>query len=101
MQFYYRQRKIKPLYYHIGLTEYGNLTLLNFYRDVATLSDEELDLFINVLNQNCSTLLPADERITPFEADYQPGNTYKNLNINTYNNILAYREQGKVFVFNR
>lgn len=101
MQFYYKQKKIKPVCYQIRISEYGDLTLLNLYRDVGTLSDEELDLFIYILNQNYSTILPADERVIHTDADFIQTNTYKNLNINAYNNILAYREQGKVFVFNR
>lgn len=102
MQYYYKQKEIEPLYSEISVSNYGELTLLNYYRDVQTLSDDELDLFIYILNQNYSTLLLADERAINSDSYITPkSNTYKNLDMNAYNNILAYREQGKVFVFNR
>jgi len=106
LQILYRTTKLKPDYIQLSFVENAGITILRLFRDSHTLSEEEVELFVQLLRQSFAALLIKDNNDIAAGA-VLTGEIKKNLlnkirqSNESYQNIFAYRDQGRVFVFNK
>lgn len=95
----------EPVLLELGFKEVAEITFLRFCRDVSSLTEEEIELFLSLLMQDFSGMIIKDpENLTC--KDTLNTKTKRNLlkkmtTDNSVTDFFAYREQGKVFVFNK
>jgi len=83
----------------------GGLTFLRYYRDANTLSDKEIDLFMSLLQEEFYDCLLYDGS-TVARSSFRnqiKNNLLKELGANLENTayLYAYRDHGKLCMFNR
>lgn len=96
----------KPKLMKIELIEKSGLSLLRFYRDVGTLSQDEISLLILILQEEFANLLVKDDNDIVSKDAFKrklKRSLMQKLNHDQSNatDFLAYRKEGRVFVFNR
>lgn len=105
MGLYYNLTKVVPIYNKLKLIENSGITILRLYRDSHTLHEEEIELFVGLVRQKFDSLLIRDDN--DMVATALSGDAKKNLldkirqSHESYHNFFAYRDEGKVFVFNK
>lgn len=96
----------KPGLMKIELIDKSELSFLRFYRDVGTLSQDEISLLILLLREEFANLLVTDNNDIVAKDAFKrklKRTLMQKLNRNSSNStdFLAYRKEGRVFVFNR
>jgi len=95
----------KPLFLELLFKEASNMTFLRFCRDVDSLTEEEIELFIMLLKENFPGLLLRDEGSIVTEDSFQKKIRKDLLQEITKSpsstKFFAFREQGRVFLFNK
>jgi len=84
----------------------GNISILTLYRDAFTLSEEEIDLYVklagfafpNMLLRETDETELQSKAVNDIKKRLLQDISHKN---NTANNIFAYRDRGKMFVFDK
>jgi len=95
-----------PLLLELAFKEVSGMTFLRFYRDIKSLTEEEIELFILFLREDFSDLLLGDKSTIITEDSFKR-KVKKNLlqKIIKDNNdttiFFANREEGRVFVYNK
>lgn len=94
-----------PSLMNLSFEENGGINFLRIYRDIKTLDEEEIELLLHMVREEFrDSLFKADERI--IVADSVKKRLKKDLlnKLNTGNvgatSFLAYRQEGRVLVFN-
>jgi len=97
---------IKPTVLKINCLLHSGFTFLYVYRDIKSLSEEEITLLVDLVKREFNHLLIKDRSSIIAEEQYKR-RIMKNLinkmnkGYNSSTNFFAYREEGKVFVFNK
>lgn len=97
----------KPRTIRVESVEDSQLTVLSVLRDVATLSQSEIFLVVNILREHCSGLLVSDQQEMMPEEDMvvQEEIIAEMLedvrSHQQHHNLTAFREDGRVIVFNK
>jgi hypothetical protein len=106
MELYYRMLKYEPTLVELRSIEKSGITILRIYRDGQTLREEEMELFVRLLRQEFDSWLVRDDNDL-VTGDLLSGEVKKSLlqkireYRQPYHNIFAYRDDGRVFVFNK
>lgn len=102
---FHRLSASSPSLLNLSFEENGGVNFLRVYRDIKTLEEQEIELLLFMVREEFKDLLfQADERI--IVEDSVKKRLKKDLlnRINTGNvgatNFLAYRQEGRVLVFN-
>ncbi len=107
IEVYHQLRGSSDYVFKVKTTRFGRVTVVDIKRDVTTLSQEELSLMIEVLREQWGDVLVVDENDAVLEEelliqeelieemleDLKDGAQGKNL--------IAFREEGRVLVFNK
>ncbi len=98
--------KIEAAYMDLEFIEKSGITILRLYRESLSLMEEEIELFVLLLRQEFASLLVRDDNDMLAEAALS--GDIKNTVLQKiresrqpYQNIFAYRDEGRVFVFNK
>ncbi len=104
-QLYHSLYDSQPKIFNIIVDELEGIIFFTLYRDEATLTEEEVDLYINILKDDY------DQHLVKDNIDIKTIDTYKqslkkNLLHRIYtsqncNSFWAFRQGGKVFVLNK
>lgn len=102
---FYKLHQIKPVLLTINFARRRDITILTWSRDNLTLSEEEIELFVILACQDFSDFLLTDV------LEQENGLTYHDFKKtvmqkinrlrNPYQKVFAYRDQGKMFVFDK
>lgn len=101
---YYDISDIQPCIINIDIVDKAGVIIINLIRDNCSISKEEIDIFISILNQhfgNC--LLKEIDKLSQKDLD----RNIKKVLFNRDNqkkisrNFFAYRDEGQVVVFNK
>jgi hypothetical protein len=101
-----KTRGVEPVYFQLGFQESSGVTILRLYRDSLTLSEEEIELYVKLLRQSFYTLLISDDQDLGAGAFFN-GELKRTLlkkikqSQDDFQNIFAYRNEGRVYVFNK
>ncbi len=103
---FYKLHQISPNQLTINFASRGDITILTLSRDNLSLSEEEIELFVVLACQEFSAVLLTDAQ----EQDLN-GTTYHdfketvmqkiNRERHPYQKVFAYRDRGKMFVFDK
>lgn len=103
---YYRLHQILPNKLEIIFTRCRDISIVTFIRDLDTLCEEEIDLYILFASQEFSDVL-----LTDVIKHHYNGRTYHdfkksvmqkiNRERHPYQKVFAYRDGGKMFVFDK
>ncbi|QGT99637.1 hypothetical protein SYNTR_1044 [Candidatus Syntrophocurvum alkaliphilum] len=102
----HKLRNSNPQISKLTFEDLPGITLISFYRDAETLTEEELHLFTTMLKESFNSLIIREEE-NMLSLEYYKKEIKKSLlkkinKTNTpSNNFFAYREEGRVFVFNK
>lgn len=106
--FFHKLTSLKTSIIKIAFKEYSlsDLTFLSYHRDVESLSEGEFELFAGLLQKFFNQFIIRDsgKRITEdgFKEQIKENLLYKiNRAKTSTNNFLAYRDHGRVLVFNK
>lgn len=106
MDLFFRMTKVKPKKFALKFFENSGITILRLYRDSKTLQEQEMELFVRLLRQEFASLLIKDDNDIAAALN-QTGDIKRKLiqrlqqSYDSYHNIFAYRDEGRVFVFNK
>lgn len=106
MALFYKMSNIKPIHISLKFIEHAGITILRLYRDSKTLMEDEIELFIKLVRQEFASWLIRDDNDIVTTAILN-GDEEKHLinkirqSHDCYHNLFIYRDQGRVFVFNR
>ena len=105
MNLYYKISKIEPTLMKLDVIQPDGVTILRLYRDLRSMREEELGMFVRLLRQEYPNSLMKDDNNLLFQ-DFMFGDVKNSIlkRINSshnYNHIFAYRDGGRVFVFNK
>ncbi|MEA4924323.1 MAG: hypothetical protein VB084_03340 [Syntrophomonadaceae bacterium] len=106
MALFYEMTKIQPIKFALSFMENAGITILRLYRDGKTLQEQEMELFVRLLRQEFASLLIKDDNDIATLVN-GAGDIKKTLmqklhqSYDSYHNIFAYRDEGRVFVFNK
>jgi hypothetical protein len=97
---------IKPAHMDLEFIEKSGITILRLYRDSLSLREREIELFVLLLRHEFASLLVSDEDDMLAEAALSgdiKNTVLKKIRESRkpYQNIFAYRDEGRVFVFNK
>jgi hypothetical protein len=106
MALFYTMHKINPAYGDLEFIEKSGITILRLYRESLSMREEEMELFVLLLRQEFASLLVRDENDMFAEATLLKDikdTLLKKIRESRqpYQNIFAYRDEGRVFVFNK
>lgn len=105
LNLYYNLSHVKPLLFDVEYTTQAGITLISLYRDVKSLSEEEIELFVLMLRENFSSLLIIDETNVLVSEETYAREIKRNLLHNhktaDSRNFFGYRDHGTMFVFNK
>lgn len=93
--------------FHLHVMQHGEHTLVEMIRDVATLSQQELSLILNLTRNTFGSRLiyEIEEPLREEENSLQDEMIDQILEdvrvMGTHRELVGYRESGRVFVFNR
>ena len=103
---FHKIHQINPVQQTIKFVRQRDITILTWLRDNSSLSEEEIELFVILVNQDFSAVLLTDG----FEYDLN-GAAYHDFKKTVmqkisrvrhpYKKVFAYRDQGKMFVFDK
>ena len=106
MVLFHKMHKIDPSFVDLDFIEKSGITIIRLYRDSVSLREEELELVVLLLRQEFASLLVRDD-INMFAEAELPGD-FKDTFLRKlresrqpYQNIFVYRDEGRVFVFNK
>ncbi|MDD4625838.1 MAG: hypothetical protein PHP87_01940 [Syntrophomonas sp.] len=96
----------KPGLMEVELIDKSELSFLRFYRDVGTLSQDEIGMLILLLREEFDNLLVKDNNDIVAKDAFKrklKRSLMQKINRDSSNStdFLAYRKEGRVFVFNR
>lgn len=106
MALFYQMSSLKPIHISLKFLEHAGITILRLYRDSQTLMEEEIELFIKLVQLEFASWLVRDDNdivttaILNGDEERQLINKLRQSH-DSYRNLFIYRDQGKVFVFNR
>lgn len=106
MALFYRMTKMEPVQFALKFIENSGVTILRLYRDSKTLQEQEMELFVRLLKQEFASLLIRDDNDIASLAN-QSHDIKKHVlqkimqSYDSYHSIFAYRDEGRVFVFNK
>ncbi len=106
MALFYKMSNLKPIHISFKFIEHAGITILRLYRDSKTLMEDEIELFIKLVRQEFASWLIRDDNDIVTTAILN-GDEEKHLinkirqSHDSYHNLFIYRDQGRVFVFNR
>ena len=106
LNMYYRLSAIKPELLKIGFKHNSGFTFICFERDANTLTEGEIEIFVVMAREIFTESLLMDESVVRAK-DSVKNKIKKNLlrkikkNCNGPTNFFSYREEGRVFVFNK
>lgn len=104
--FHFLQNK-RPFMVEIKDSTYDKLTMLEVKRDVETISHKEINLITSLMQQHFSEYLLADDNESFLEEDLELqeemiGHMLENIKGTTIGKkLIAFREEGRVLVFNK
>ena len=84
----------------------GNISILTFYRDAFTLTEDEIDLYVrlaglafpDMLFRETDETVLQSKMVNDIKKQLLQDISHKN---DSANNIFAYRDRGKMFVFDK
>ncbi|MGE5543135.1 MAG: hypothetical protein ACM3WT_08860 [Bacillota bacterium] len=97
----------KPSLIEMARTDFGDITVLEVQRDVETLTQEEISLVIDIVRDEFGSLLAADRNDNLMEEDLLVQEEIIEEMLQDVRdcrqdkNIIAFREEGRVVVFNK
>ncbi len=97
----------KPSLIEMARTDFGDITVLEVQRDVETLTQEEISLVIDIVRDEMGSLLAADRNDNLMEEDLLVQEEIIEEMLQDVSdcrqdkNITAFREEGRVVVFNK
>jgi len=106
MELFYQMLNYQPVTIELGSIEKSGITILRIYRDGLTIREEEMELSVRLLRQEFDSLLVRDDNDIVTGAILN-GEVKESLlqkireYHQPYHNIFAYRDEGRVFVFNK
>ncbi len=105
LHLFYRLSGYKPDLVKVELTDKSGLSFLRFYRDAKTLSQDEIELMILLLQEEFDNLLVKDNSAIIAKDAFKrklKRSILQKINCDSANSteFLAYRKEGRVFVFN-
>ncbi|PKM77767.1 MAG: hypothetical protein CVU90_05715 [Firmicutes bacterium HGW-Firmicutes-15] len=97
---------IEPAYMDLEFIEKSGITIMRLYRANLSLREEEIELFVLLIRQEFASLLVRDDNDMLAEAALSrdiKDTLLKKIKESRqpYQNIFAYRDEGRVFVFNK
>ncbi len=106
LQMLHKLRENESKYMGIELNNHGNITILTLLRDAFTLTEEEIDLYVKMAGLEFSSMLLREDdenallntRVNDIKKQLLKRFNQKN---NFAHNIFAYRNGGKMFVFDK
>lgn len=106
MLLFHNMLKSEPAYMDLEFIEKSGITIVRLYRESLSLREEEIELFVLLLRQEFSSLLVRDDNDMLAEAAFSrdvKDTVLKKIRESRkpYQNIFAYRDEGRVFVFNK
>jgi len=106
MALFHNMFKIEPSYMDLEIIEKSGITIMRVYRESLTLREQEIELFVLLLRQEFASLLVRDDNDMIAEAALSgdiKDTVLKKIKESRqpYQNIFAYRDEGRVFVFNK
>ncbi len=106
MELFYKINKIEPSFVDLEFIEKSGITIIRLYREMVYLQEEEIELFVWLLRQEFASLLVKDENdifaATELSGDFKDTLLKKIRETGQpYQNIFAFRDEGRVFVFNK
>lgn len=106
LKLYYKILNIEPPHIELRFSCNCGISLLRFTRDLTTFKENELELFIILLRLEFMAILVRDD--SDILARYSVSNNRENSLIQVfkqesqpYESIFVYRDEGRVFVFNK
>jgi hypothetical protein len=106
LQLFYKIAHIEPKLIKMDVVEKEGITILRWHRDIKSLREQELELLVLLLRQEFNDNLVKDEH--DFLMAQSVRTRVKNSLLKKIkkhgqisNNIFAYRDEGRVFVFNK
>lgn len=106
LKLFRKLRGIENTSLRINFDNRGNISVLSLFHDVLSLAEEEIDLYVRLVEVEFSTLLLResnevvlqdssfnDLKMSLLQKINKPGHTYKN--------IFAYRDRGRMFVYDK
>lgn len=106
MELFHKITGVEPAKFDLDFIEKSRIIILRLYRDSKTLREQELELFVQFLRQSfaCS-LIRDDNDISAMAGSLGDVKTSLLQRIkqsyDSYHSIFAYRDEGRVFVFNK
>ena len=106
MDLFYRMTRVEPVQFALKFIENSGITILRLYRDSKTLREQEMELFVQLLRQEFASLLIRDDNDIAALANQSidvKATLLKKIkqSHDSYHSIFAYRDEGRVFVFNK
>lgn len=104
---YYNLSQVKPVLSDVEYTTQAGITLVRFYRDINSLSESEVDLFVIMLRDSFSSLLIIDDTNDVDSEERYTREIKRNLlhnhksDITNPKNFFGYRDHGTMFVFDK
>jgi len=105
MALYYNMTDMEPKHINLQFIENSGITILRLYRDSQTLREEEMELYVRLVRQEFASLLIRDDNniveLAALSGDEKRNILHKIRQLHeSYHNIFAYRDKGRLFVFN-
>jgi hypothetical protein len=107
LNLYHNFLHVKPILLDVEYTTQAGITLIKFYRDINSLSEGEVELFVSMLRESFSPLLIIDETNDLDSEEKYAREIKRNLLHNpklgdaNSKNFFGYRDHGTMFVFNK
>lgn len=104
---YHNFTHVKPDLLDVKYTTQSGITLIKFYRDINSLSEGEIELFVLMLRESFSSLLIIDETSNVYSEEKYAREIKRNIlhnhkvDNNNSKNFFGYRDRGTMFVFNK
>ena len=95
----------QPIVFELSFKDVSGITFLRFCRDISSVTEEEIELFLFLLMEDFAGTIIKDLENVACKNTFNTKtkrNLLKKITIDkSVTNFFAYREQGKVFVFNK
>lgn len=104
LKLFYKMKNKQPVSLDWRFRENSEITLLRFYRDVNSLSEEEIELLVFLLREHFADLLLRDKNSIIAEDSLKrqlKKNLLRKVGNENCTDFFAYREEGRVFVYNK
>lgn len=102
LNLFYQLQQIQIDHLQVKINVYADVSIITFSRDDQSLCEEEIDLFVTLTGMEFSALLLNDKYET-VSYQYMKQTVLNKINheIKPNQKVIAYRDQGKMFVFNQ